>query len=211
MSARNWFWDRMAERYARMPILDQASYDIKLDKTRAYFTPASRVLEFGCGTGSTAIAHARHVAAIQALDTSAKMLEIARQRAERAGAVNVVFTQGTLADVESPDAAWDAVMGMSILHLLPDRAETLARVHALLKPGGVFISSTICLGDASLKLRLLAPVIRWLPVLPDVRALRFADLGWEMEGAGFTIEEAWRPAPDKAGFLVARKPAPLAS
>jgi len=209
MSARRWFWDRMAERYARMPILDQASYDIKLDKTRAYLAPASRVLEFGCGTGSTAIAHAPHVAAIHAIDTSAKMLEIARRRAGRAGAANLVFEQTTLEAIDSPEAAWDVVMGMSILHLLPDRAAAIARVYALLKPGGVFVSSTICLGDASLKLRLLAPVIRWLPVLPDVRTLRLADLRRDLLGAGFTIEEEWRPAPDKAAFLVARKPSRL--
>jgi len=211
MSAREWFWDHMAERYARMPIVDQASYDIKLDKTRAYLAPASRVLEFGCGTGSTAIAHAPHVAEILAIDTAAKMLDIARERAAAAGVGNVRFEQGTLADIDSPEASWDVVMGMSILHLLPDRAPTIARVFRLLKPGGVFVSSTICLGDASLKLRLLAPLIRCLPVLPDVCALSFADLTREMENAGFTIEETWRPAPDKAGFIVARKPPRLES
>jgi ubiquinone/menaquinone biosynthesis C-methylase UbiE len=196
----------MAERYARMPILDEASYEIKLEKTRACFRADSRVLEFGCGTGSTAIAHAPHVADILAIDTAGKMLAIARERAATAGVDNVRFEQGTLMDIDSPDASWDAVMGMSILHLLPDRADTIARVFKLLKPGGLFITSTICLGDASLKLRLLAPLIRCLPMLPDVRALRFDDLQREMAAAGFTIEETWRPAPDKAGFIVARKP-----
>ena len=58
MFQRSWFWDRLAKRYARMPVADQAAYETKLEKTRAFLRPDSRVLEFGCGTGSTAILHA---------------------------------------------------------------------------------------------------------------------------------------------------------
>ncbi|MEM9841084.1 MAG: SAM-dependent methyltransferase, partial [Pseudomonadota bacterium] len=61
------FWDRIAEKYARQPISNQKAYEIKLDLTREYFTPQSNVLEFGCGTGSTAILHAPYVAHIHAI------------------------------------------------------------------------------------------------------------------------------------------------
>jgi 2-polyprenyl-3-methyl-5-hydroxy-6-metoxy-1,4-benzoquinol methylase len=206
MAERAWFWDRLATRYARMPIADPASYAIKLARTRQFFTPDSRVLEFGCGTGSTAIAHAPHVAHIAGIDYSARMIEIARQRAAEAGAQNVRFDQATLAEFDSPPASWDVVMGMSILHLLPDRGETLARVHALLKPGGVFISSTICLGDGPRWTRLLAPVMRSLPRLPDIAVLSQAQLAAEMEAAGLTLEHQWCPGPNRASFMIARKP-----
>ncbi len=55
------FWDRIAERYAKQPIADEAAYQKKLQVTRDYFRPDMAVLEFGCGTGSTAIAHAPYV------------------------------------------------------------------------------------------------------------------------------------------------------
>ena len=206
MSDRRWFWGRMAERYARMPVIDAPSYERKLARTRALLTPESRVLEFGCGTGSTAIAHAPHVAQIVAIDSADEMLGIARARAAEADVHNVRFEHTTLAAFDSPDATWDVVMGMSILHLLADRAGALARVHALLKPGGVFISSTICVGDASWKLRLLAPVIRVLPVLPDIHALTLSQLSAEMVAAGFELEDTWCPGRNKAAFVVARKP-----
>ena len=55
---RSRFWDRVAEGYAKKPVADEAAYQKKLQVTRDYFRPDMEVLEFGCGTGSTAIAHA---------------------------------------------------------------------------------------------------------------------------------------------------------
>ena len=49
------FWDRIAERYARKPVPDEAVYQEKLKVTREYFRADTDVLEIGCGTGSTAI------------------------------------------------------------------------------------------------------------------------------------------------------------
>lgn len=39
------------------------------------------VLEFGCGTGTTALAHAAYVRHILAIDIADRMIEIARQNA----------------------------------------------------------------------------------------------------------------------------------
>lgn len=206
MMQRSWFWDRLAKRYARMPIVDQASYETKLEKTRALLRPDSRMLEFGCGTGSTAIVHAPHVAQILAIDFSARMLDIARKKARAAGVANLEFAQCTLAELKSPVGSWDAVLGMSILHLVPDRAATLRRVYELLKPGGVFVSSTICIADAPWRMRLPARVLGALPLLPTVASLGLAQLKRELISVGFEIEQCWRPREDRAAFVVARKP-----
>ena len=73
------FWDRHAEGYSKRPIADDAAYQKKLKVTREYFQPDMEVLEFGCGTGSTAISHAPFVKHIRATDISSKMIEIARR------------------------------------------------------------------------------------------------------------------------------------
>lgn len=205
---RSWFWDRLAERYARTPVADQAAYETKLERTRALLRPDSRVLEFGCGTGSTAILHAPHVAQILAIDYSARMLDIAREKARAAGVSNVSFEQATLAELDSPAGSWDVILGMSILHLLPDLAQTLARVHELLKPGGVFVSSTMCVGDAAWSMRLMAPIFRALPLLPSIASLTLKQLESELKLARFDIEHCWRPAEGKAAFIIARKRPP---
>jgi cyclopropane fatty-acyl-phospholipid synthase-like methyltransferase len=55
------FWNWMAKRYARQPVANEAAYRQKLETARSYLRPDMNVLEFGCGTGSTALLHAPHV------------------------------------------------------------------------------------------------------------------------------------------------------
>lgn len=118
MSPSARFWDRIAERYSRQPVADEAAYQRKLQVTREYLRPDSEVFEFGCGTGSTALAHAPHVRRIHAIDISSRMIEIARGKADRAPAENVTFERSTIEQVEVSDQSFDVVLGLSILHLL---------------------------------------------------------------------------------------------
>ena len=48
------FWDGVADKYAKTPIPDEADYAYTLERVRAHLKPGDRVLEIGCGTGSTA-------------------------------------------------------------------------------------------------------------------------------------------------------------
>ncbi|MEM6448215.1 MAG: class I SAM-dependent methyltransferase [Cyanobacteria bacterium P01_D01_bin.123] len=89
MSQSPKFWDRIAASYAKQPIVDETSYQKKPQVTHKYFRPDMGVLEFGCGTGSTAIIHAPHVKYIHAIDISSKMLEIDRTKADIANVENI--------------------------------------------------------------------------------------------------------------------------
>ena len=60
------------------------------------------------------------------------------------------------------------VLALNLLHLLPDRPAALAKIHRLLKPGGLFISSTACLADRMWFLRPVIPVMQWLGKAPYV-------------------------------------------
>ena len=195
----------MAKGYARRPVADEASYRKKLEITRGYVKPDMAVLEFGCGTGSTAIAHAAYVNHIQAIDLSANMLEIARSKAADAGVSNVTLQQASIDAFEAPDESFDAILGLSILHLLTDRNAAIAKVYRMLKPGGIFVSSTVCLGDSMKWLKPIAPTIGRLFGLV-IRVLTSADLLRSLTEAGFTIEQEWQPGPKKAVFIVAKKP-----
>ena len=61
MSNSDKFWDSKAEAYAKSQISDEETYQRKLTETQALLTPEMRVLEFGCGTGTSAVHHAPHV------------------------------------------------------------------------------------------------------------------------------------------------------
>ena len=197
------FWDRWADRYARMPVPDEAAYRAKLAATQAWLTPDAELFEFGCGTGSTAIAHAPHVAHVHAMDVSPRMLDIARRKAASAGVANVTFAQGDILR-DAPDRRFDMVLGLSILHLLPDRRAGIDGAAALLKPGGLFVTSTVCLADMPPWVRLVAQAGSAVGVFPLLRAFPARDLVHDMEAAGLTIVHHFQPGPRKALFLIAQ-------
>lgn len=201
------FWDRVADKYFKQPIADEEAYQEKLRRTRAYLNADSTVFEFGCGTGGTAINHAPYVKHIHAIDVSAKMLKIARDQTAEKSCANLSFDCADIVDYDAPTEADNAVLGMSILHLVKDRDAIIAKVQKMLKPGGVFISSTACLGDRMAWFKLIAPIGRTLGIFPYVRVMTAEELVASLEGNGFQIEERWRPNNGKAHavFIVARK------
>lgn len=202
------FWDKVAERYARQPVSDEASYQEKLRITREYLRPDAEMLELGCGTGSTAIAHAPYVKHILAIDVSSKMLEIARRKADSGNVGNVTFRQAGIDELSAPNESYDVVMGHSILHLLEDRDAVITKIYRLLKPGGVFVSSTACLKDSQRYLKLVLPIARLVGYAPSiVQFFTTQELANSLTAAGFAIERQWQPGKNKAVFIVAKKPA----
>ena len=199
------FWDRIAKRYSKMPVSDEAAYQQKLQLTRAYFRPDMEVLEFGCGTGSTAIAHAPYVKHIRAIDFSSKMIEIARGKAAAGNVANITFECATIDAVNVPDRSLDAVLGLSILHLLDNKEGVIVRVHQMLKPGGVFVSSTACLGDSLKFFRFVAPIGKFLRLMPLFKVFTTSELLVSLTEAGFKIVHQWQPGKNKGVFIVAKK------
>ena len=200
------FWDKIADRYARQPVKDEAAYQKKLQVTQSYLRPDMKLLEFGCGTGTTALKHAPFVDRILAIDISARMLEIAEQKAEAAGISNVAFARAAIDDFTAPDNSFDVVLGMSILHLLADKDQAIAKVHKMLKPGGVFVSSTVCLGNTMKFFKLIGPLGRALGVLPLLQVFTTRELVDSIKKHGFEIEHQWSPGKGTSVFIVARKP-----
>jgi ubiquinone/menaquinone biosynthesis C-methylase UbiE len=205
MTEASKFWNRMADRYSRRPVPDEAVYREKLRLTQEYLQPDMRLLEFGCGTGSTAIEHAPHVAEIHATDLSSRMLEIARDKSRAAGIENIRYEEVSFESLDAADGAYDAILGLSILHLLDDWQGAIGKVHRLLKPGGVFVCGTVCVGDMSPVFRLLLPVLRLLRIAPPVHVLYEKSVVEALKSAGFSLVHHWRPGKNKAVFIIARK------
>jgi ubiquinone/menaquinone biosynthesis C-methylase UbiE len=206
------FWDNTAERYSKQPIADEAAYQKKLQVTRDYFQPDMEVLEIGCGTGSTAIAHAPYVKHIRAIDFSSNMIEIARSKADAQNIKNVTFEQSTIDQFSVPDQTYDAVLGLSILHLLENKEEAIAKVYKMLKPDGIFVTSTVCLGDTMAWFKLIAPIGKFLGFFPLVKVFTVKDLEKSLTDAGFKIDYQWQAGNYKSQavkakivFIVAKK------
>lgn len=213
------FWDRMARRYAAARIGDEAGYARTLTRTQELLPPSARVLEIGCGTGSTALRLAPGCASYRATDLSAQMLAIARDKLAAQPTPALHFA---LADADAPiaqaDGPLDAVLAFNVLHLVDDLDGTLASCAAALRPGGLLISKTPCLHEMHpLVPRVALPIARLLRLAPRVRCLREADLSAALARQGLSVVGVERHASrgrDFRPFIVARKappaPAPAA-
>jgi ubiquinone/menaquinone biosynthesis C-methylase UbiE len=202
------FWDRIARKYAASPIGDMEGYERTVDRTRQRLRATDTVLELGCGTGTTALKLAPHVARMVATDLSPEMIAIAREKAAAQGCTNAEFAFAGPEDALWPDASFDAVLAFNLWHLVADRAAALAHVRRVLKPGGLFVSKTPCLAEMNPLIRLAVPVARLIGQAPWVAIFSASDLEREIEAAGFAVVERARHGSgrkDARIFIVARK------
>jgi ubiquinone/menaquinone biosynthesis C-methylase UbiE len=202
------FWDKIARKYAASPIGDMEGYERTIDRTRQLLRATDTVLELGCGTGTTALKLAPHVARMVATDLSPEMIAIAREKAAAQGCTNAEFAVAGPEDALWPDASFDAVLAFNLWHLVADRAAALAHVRRVLKPGGLFVSKTPCLAEMNPLIRLAVPVARLIGQAPWVAIFSASDLEREIEAAGFAIVERARHGSgrkDARIFIVARK------
>ena len=200
------FWDKLADKYSKKPVKDMESYNKTLDCTRKHLSASDNVLEVGCGTGTTALLLAPSVKQIAASDISSRMIEIAREKAVTQGVQNVRFDRATLFDEDLEKESFDVVMAFNFLLLLEDIPGAVHRVHELLKPSGLFISKTVCLGDKSRLWSLLLAVMKPLGFAPYVKCLKVAELEDIITSTDFEIvETGFYPASPPRHFIVARK------
>ncbi len=203
------FWDRISRKYAADKIADQAGYERTLDRTRALLKPNDRVLELGCGTGSTALRLAAGVQSYLATDISPGMIAIAEEKRSATPIPTLSFHTATAEAPMLEAGRFDAVLGFNYLHMVRDVPDTLRRIHTLLAQGGLFISKTPCLGDMNPLIRLvLLPAMRAIGKAPYVSVFSQAELCWLLNAAGFEIlasENHATKGNDRRPFVVARK------
>ena len=96
-----------------------------------------RVGDLGCGSGPVTEALAPFVREIVAIDGSASMVDLARQRLARFS--NVDVRQGELEALPLPDADLDAATLCLVLHHLSHPERVIAEVARVLRPGGTLL------------------------------------------------------------------------
>ncbi|QDH69656.1 class I SAM-dependent methyltransferase [Marilutibacter alkalisoli] len=181
------FWNKAAERYARQPVANPEAFERKIEVTLSRMTPQSVVLDIGCGTGSLALRLAPSAGHVHGLDVSTEMIRIARRKTSDARVDNVSFHVGAFDDSFAvfDEASLDGICAYSLLHLLENRQAALARIHRLLKPGGFFVASTVCLGESRLPFAPLLWLMRRLGMAPKVSVLDKRTHEIEVAKAGF--------------------------
>jgi len=202
------FWNRIAPRYARSAVPNEQVYSRKLKITQGYLKPDMRVLEFGCGTGTTALHHAPFVKEYIATDIAREMIRIAEQKRADEAVENVEFSVGTINSAWEQKQQFDAVLGLNVLHLLPDWRTQIEIIYRLLPAGGLFITSTACLKEKVpwSWLRFVAPILRTMRVIPTVAFFKKREFRDCIVKTGFEVVHDWTPESSPiTSFLVCRK------
>ena len=141
------FWDKQAKRYDSGEIQFDPVYRDVITKTRKYLKITDNVLDFGCATGTKTIQLADGTKHIHGLDISNEMINEANKKKDKAHIQNISFYQGTINKSDLEKASFDKIIAYGIIHLLEDKEMVIKRIYELLKPGGLFISTTACFKD----------------------------------------------------------------
>jgi ubiquinone/menaquinone biosynthesis C-methylase UbiE len=216
------FWDSKARSYSKNQVADEAGYQRTLDKTRTLLKPSDRVVELGCGTGSTALRLADCAQSYLATDISPEMIQIGNEKKAALSEGDeklpgLSFRAATSEELAAETTRFTAVLGFNYLHLVPDIPQTLQSIHAMLEDGGLFISKTACLKDFSymMQLAVLAvPLMQLIGQAPAISKFNEGQLLRMIQDAGFEIVETEKHATsgvDGRPYIVARKTGPSAS
>ena len=97
-----------------------------------------RILDVGCGSGPLFAALRDRGAVVTGIDSSARMLEVARRRLGAGADLRVADLAEPL---PFPDGVFDDVIASLVLHYLQDWAPPLAELRRVLTPGGRLLVS----------------------------------------------------------------------
>ena len=200
------FWNLIASKYAASPISDIAAYEKKIAKLQSYLSPEDHVLDIGCGTGTQCDDLANNVKRVTGIDISSKLLAIAEQRKVERNIENVEFIQTTVFDERFEPGSFDMVSAFYVLHFFGDIDEVIRHIYGLLKPDGLFILETACMGEKGKIMGELVRLAGKLGFLPLINLLTTRQIEQALEQAGFSIVDKTRFSQSNDEYtLIAKK------
>lgn len=212
MSDPEEFWNASAGNYDRTEERFEDIHRKSRENAKRHLTMGDVVLDYGCGTGTTACDVAHLVKQVHGIDISSEMIEISKGKAAERGIENVIFERNDIFDSRYEPGSFDVILAFNVFHTVPAPEQSMARIHELLKPGGLVVSVTPCFKDkASLLGRMQTLLVRVLCLFGvisiPIRSVRSADLDDLVTANGrFDIVDAESIFKDVSSyFLVAKK------
>lgn len=144
-------------------------------------TRGLKVLDLGCGDGTTAIPEARLGADVLGVDIARNLVEAGNRRARAEGLANCRFQEGDASDLrELPDQAFDLVVTVFGAMFAPRPFEAAREMVRVTRPGGRIVMGNWIPGDPTLVAQILTTSSAYSPPPP---AGFVSPMAWGVEGA----------------------------
>ncbi len=130
--------------------------------------PGLRVLDLGCGDGTTALPAAQRGADVLGVDIARNLVEAGNQRAQAAGLSNLRFQHGdasALSDLEND--SFDRVVSIFGAMFAPRPFDVAKEMVRVTKPGGRIVMGNWIPGDPTLVAQILKIASAYSPPPPE--------------------------------------------
>ena len=119
-------------------------------------TKGLKVLDLGCGDGTTALPEARLGADVLGVDIAQNLVEAGNKRAKEEGLTNIKFQEGDASDLhELKDHAFDLVVSIFGAMFAPKPFDVAKEMVRVTRPGGRMIMGNWIPGDPTLVAQIL--------------------------------------------------------
>ena len=141
------FWDKRSKVFDEQVLSKyENAYKKTIKRSIPFLNAEDTMLEIGCGTGIATITLADYVKKITAIDISEEMMLQAAEKAKENGKENITFQQKDLMELCAEPESYDVVAAYNVLLYMKNQDKVLEKIYEILKPGGIFLSATDCLG-----------------------------------------------------------------
>ncbi len=130
--------------------------------------PGTKLLDLGCGDGTTALPAARAGAEVLGVDIAANLVAAGNARAAEAGLENLRFEEGDASDLGGlADESFDLVVSMFGAMFAPRPNDVASEMVRVTRPGGRIVMGNWIPGDPTLVAQILKISAAYTPPPPE--------------------------------------------
>jgi SAM-dependent methyltransferase len=131
-------------------------------------TRGMKVLDLGCGDGTTAVPQAQLGAEVLGVDIASNLVAAGNQRVKELGLKNISFQEGDACDLQPLKAAtFDLVVSIFGAMFAPKPFEVAKEMVRVTKPGGKIVMGNWIPGDPTLVAQILKTSSAYTPPPPE--------------------------------------------
>ncbi len=130
--------------------------------------PGMKVLDLGCGDGTTALPAARAGAEVLGVDIASNLVAAGNARAREAGLSNLRFQEGDASELQGlPDAGFDRVVSIFGAMFAPRPFDVARQMVRVTRPGGRIVMGNWIPNDPTLVAQILKTSAAYSPPPPE--------------------------------------------